>query len=130
MLLQTLFQTLLETHGPTHSTYNMTLIDVFHCHEKGPSTYLDCGNKHLLWHGSRITNWVGILQKGLKIAPPEAPSAGDYFGKGLYFADVCSKSANYCQATKRNNEGLLLLCEVSLGYFIATYEEKWDYTES
>ncbi|GFY78579.1 poly polymerase 2 [Trichonephila inaurata madagascariensis] len=111
----TLFQTLLETHGPTHSTYNMTLTDVFRCHEKGPSTYLDCGNKHLLWHGSRITNWVGILQKGLKIAPPEAPSTGDYFGNGLYFADVCSKSANYCQATKRNNEGLLLLCEVSLG---------------
>ena len=27
------------------------------------------GNKMLLWHGSRLTNYVGILSKGLKIAP-------------------------------------------------------------
>ena len=37
------------------------------------------------------------------------------FGKGCYFADMSSKSANYCFATKTNPEGLLLLCEVSLG---------------
>lgn len=30
----------------------------------------------LLWHGSRLTNWVGILSKGLRIAPPEAPVTG------------------------------------------------------
>ena len=34
------------------------------------------------------------------------------FGKGLYFADVCSKSTNYCFATPSKNEGLALLCEV------------------
>ncbi len=37
------------------------------------------------------------------------------FGKGIYFADMVSKSANYCLATKFNNIGLLLLCEVALG---------------
>ena len=35
------------------------------------------------------------------------------FGKGVYFADICSKSANYCFATPTKDEGLLLLCEVS-----------------
>jgi len=25
----------------------------------------------LLWHGSRLTNFVGILSQGLRIAPPE-----------------------------------------------------------
>ena len=30
----------------------------------------------LLWHGSRLTNWVGILSRGLRIAPPEAPVTG------------------------------------------------------
>ena len=30
----------------------------------------------LLWHGSRLTNWVGILSQGLRIAPPEAPVTG------------------------------------------------------
>ena len=42
----------------------------------------------LLWHGSRTTNFAGILQQGLRIAPPEAPVNGYMFGKGVYFADV------------------------------------------
>ena len=37
------------------------------------------------------------------------------FGKGVYFADMSSKSANYCWPSKSQSEGLLLLCEVSLG---------------
>ena len=37
------------------------------------------------------------------------------FGKGVYFADMVSKSANYCQTTRTNNTGLLLLCDVALG---------------
>lgn len=48
-------------------------------------------NKQLLWHGSRLTNWVGILSQGLRIAPPEAPVTGYMFGKGVYFADMVSK---------------------------------------
>jgi hypothetical protein len=51
----------------------------------------------LLWHGSRTTNYAGILSQGLRIAPPEAPVTGYMFGKGIYFADMVSKSANYCQ---------------------------------
>lgn len=26
-------------------------------------------NRKLLWHGSRLTNYVGIISQGLKIAP-------------------------------------------------------------
>ena len=57
----------------------------------------------------------GILSQGLRIAPPEAPVTGYMFGKGVYFADMVSKSANYCQTTRTNNTGLLLLCDVALG---------------
>jgi poly [ADP-ribose] polymerase len=42
----------------------------------------------LLWHGSKLTNFMGILAGGLKIAPPEAPTTGYMFGKGIYFADM------------------------------------------
>ena len=55
-----------------------------------------------------------ILQ-GLRIAPPEAPVTGYMFGKGIYFADMVTKSANYCCTSRSNNTGLLLLCEVALG---------------
>ncbi|XP_020538605.1 poly [ADP-ribose] polymerase 2 isoform X4 [Jatropha curcas] len=72
-------------------------------------------NRMLLWHGSRLTNWAGILSQGLRIAPPEAPVTGYMFGKGVYFADMFSKSANYCYATAAASAGVLLLCEVALG---------------
>lgn len=51
---------------------------------------------------------------GLRIAPPEAPVSGYMFGKGVYFADMFSKSANYCYASKDAAAGVLLLCEVVL----------------
>eukprot|EP00976_Prorocentrum_cordatum_P067086 1178582-Prorocentrum_minimum.AAC.1 len=55
------------------------------------------------------------LAQGVRIAPKEAPSTGYMFGKGVYFADVASKSAQYCGATRAQPEGLLLVCEVALG---------------
>ena len=73
----------------------------------------DLGNKKLLWHGSRITNFVGILSQGLRIAPPEAPSSGYLYGKGVYFADMAQKSSGYCYPV--NNTALILLGEVALG---------------
>ena len=36
------------------------------------------------------------------------------FGKGVYFADMSSKSANYCFASRLKNEGLLVLSEVGI----------------
>lgn len=60
-------------------------------------------NRHLLWHGSRTTNFAGILSQGLRIAPPEAPVNGYMFGKGIYLADIVSKSANYCCAYVRTS---------------------------
>uniref|UniRef100_A0A0E0JI87 Poly [ADP-ribose] polymerase n=1 Tax=Oryza punctata TaxID=4537 RepID=A0A0E0JI87_ORYPU len=77
--------------------------------------FASVGNRMLLWHGSRLTNWAGILSQGLRIAPPEAPITGFMFGKGVYFADMFSKSANYCYASEACKSGVLLLCEVALG---------------
>ena len=34
----------------------------------------------LLFHGTRMTNFVGILSNGLKIAPSDAPITGYMFG--------------------------------------------------
>lgn len=72
-------------------------------------------DRRLLWHGSRTTNYGGILSQGLRIAPPEAPCSGYMFGKGIYLADMSSKSANYCCTYISGGKGLLLLCEAELG---------------
>ncbi|EAU88494.2 poly(ADP)-ribose polymerase [Coprinopsis cinerea okayama7 len=91
-------------------------------------------NRMLLWHGSRTTNFSGILSQGLRIAPPEAPVSGYMFDKGIYLADIVSKSANYCYPQISANTGLLLLCEAQLGdpmyeskgadYYAATNSKK------
>ncbi|XP_006012127.1 poly [ADP-ribose] polymerase 2 isoform X2 [Latimeria chalumnae] len=106
-----------STHAKTHNDYTMTLLDVFEVDKEGEKEALrsDIENRMLLWHGSRLTNWVGILSKGLRIAPSEAPVTGYMFGKGIYFADMSSKSANYCFASRQNSVGLLLLSEVVVG---------------
>ncbi len=41
--------------------------------------------------------------------------SGYMFGKGVYLADMSSKSANYCCAYLSNRTALLLLCEAELG---------------
>ncbi|XP_061587028.1 poly [ADP-ribose] polymerase 2 [Cololabis saira] len=106
-----------STHAPTHNDYTMSVLDIFALdrNEEGSKFLSDLHNRTLLWHGSRLSNWVGILSKGLRVAPPEAPVTGYMFGKGIYFADMASKSANYCFANQSNHVGLLLLCEVALG---------------
>ncbi|TMW68079.1 hypothetical protein Poli38472_007751 [Pythium oligandrum] len=88
-------------------------------------------HSHLLWHGTKRTNLMGILSQGLRIAPPEAPHQGYMYGKGLYFANVTAKSLAYCddpylitsktkdkdgnEVNKERKVHYLLLCEVAVG---------------
>ncbi|KAM4727595.1 poly [ADP-ribose] polymerase 2 [Anableps anableps] len=106
-----------STHAPTHSDYTMNILEIFSVDRDGESdNFLShLHNRTLLWHGSHLSNWVGILSQGLRVAPPEAPVTGYMFGKGIYFADMSSKSANYCFARQNHHVGLLLLSEVALG---------------
>ena len=110
-----LISTITSTHGSTHY-YKVKPIDVFEVVREGEDDrFSNMGNSKLLWHGSRFSNWGGILSQGLRIAPPEAPATGYMFGKGVYFADVVTKSAAYCCPHLSNKEGILALCEVALG---------------
>lgn len=124
-----------NTHAATHSNYKLEIIDVFVVNRASESqNYIQKvekvpelkENRMLLWHGSRLTNYVGILSQGLRIAPPEAPVTGYMFGKGVYFADMVSKSANYCCTSRQSPTGLLVLCEVALGKPVEYTESNYD----
>lgn len=108
-----------NTHAATHSNYALQIEEIYTVkrsgEEKRYKPFKKLPNRKLLWHGSRLTNFAGILSQGLRIAPPEAPVTGYMFGKGIYFADMVSKSANYCCTSPQQPTGLLLLCEVALG---------------
>ncbi|XP_038617296.1 poly [ADP-ribose] polymerase 1 [Tachyglossus aculeatus] len=108
-----------NTHATTHNAYDLQVVDIFKIEREGESQrykpFRQLHNRQLLWHGSRATNFAGILSQGLRIAPPEAPVTGYMFGKGIYFADMVSKSANYCHTSQGDPIGLILLGEVALG---------------
>jgi len=80
-------QYLHETCGSTHSV-KYEVQDIFRIQRQGEFERFDkskyatvASDRRLLWHGSRTTNFGGILSQGLRIAPPEAPVNGYMFGK-------------------------------------------------
>ena len=68
----------------------------------------------LLWHGSNIQNFMGILGQGLRIAPPTSNINGHAFGKGIYLADMFEKSWHY-SCYQKEKYIFMLLCETVLG---------------
>lgn len=74
---QMLCKVIRDTHGPTHNNFTLQVLEVFKVKREGEDERFQ-GHKHLkrhrlLFHGSRLMNFVNILTNGLKIAPPEAP---------------------------------------------------------
>ncbi|XP_078256074.1 poly [ADP-ribose] polymerase 1 [Rhinoraja longicauda] len=108
-----------NTHAATHNQYDLEVLEIFRVRRESEEQrfqpFSELHNRQLLWHGSRTTNFAGILSQGLRIAPPEAPVTGYMFGKGVYFADMVSKSANYCHTSQAEPVGLVLLADVALG---------------
>ncbi|KAH7837095.1 hypothetical protein Vadar_009426 [Vaccinium darrowii] len=94
-----------NTHAKTHSNYAVDIVQIFRVSREGEAERFGkvCNLIHIAFHS------------GLRIAPPEAPATGYMFGKGVYFADMFSKSANYCYSNSACRTGVLLLCEVALG---------------
>ncbi|KAH8834891.1 PARP-domain-containing protein [Flagelloscypha sp. PMI_526] len=127
-----------DTHGSTHSHIKAKLLNAFKVERAaeevawknaGWDSTKD-GERLLLWHGSRTTNFAGILKQGLRIAPPEAPVTGYMFGKGVYFADMMSKSAGYCYSYLSDSIGVLLLCEVAVAPFYERRDAEYDAAEN
>ena len=99
---------------------HMNLKNIFRLQRRGENErfipYIGMENRWLLFHGSKTSNFIGILSQGLRIAPPNAAITGWAFGKGIYFADMFAKSAGYCYTYQPGKGDLLMLiCEVALG---------------
>jgi len=89
-LYQMLEKYVKQTHDTAYFTnFDIRVDDIFEIERENErarfNPWSKNDNKMLLWHGSRLTNWVGILSQGLRIAPPEAPKTGYRFGKGGQF---------------------------------------------
>jgi hypothetical protein len=60
-----------NTHAKSHSLYTVDVEDIFAVEREGEEEnfkeFKDNENRRLLWHGSRTTNYMGILSQGLRI---------------------------------------------------------------
>ena len=97
---------LIKSAGSTHYI-KYQVQDIFRIERKSEndrfnsSKYakLDIGksDRRLLWHGSRTTNFGGILSQGLRIAPPEAPVSALLIFDGDMLTEI-DRSLGTCSA--------------------------------
>jgi poly [ADP-ribose] polymerase len=77
------------------------------------------GNEHHLFHASRISNWVGILSRGL-LLPAAVTKLGirrtdfGWLGAGIYFGAEWDTSEQYCTPGSHGT-GCMLVARVALG---------------
>ena len=77
------------------------------------------GNDKLLFHGSNVKNWVGIMSRGL-LMPKIVVSLGvhrtdaGWLGNGIYFGDAACTSCGYA-GTGRRGTRFVAIATVSLG---------------
>ncbi|CAH3018315.1 unnamed protein product, partial [Porites evermanni] len=104
------------------SPSNIQVLNVFSIMrpvEEGTFSH-DIQNKKRLFHSSKVTNFVGILSRGLlmpKIIVEDfggKRSDAGMLGSGIYFASSASTSAKYSAAAS-NGTRLMLVNEVALG---------------
>ena len=77
------------------------------------------GNQRLLFHGSRISNWVGFLSRGI-LLPKIVVSMGvhrtdaGWLGHGIYFGDAACTSLFYTTPGRKQTR-LMAIARVALG---------------
>jgi poly [ADP-ribose] polymerase len=77
------------------------------------------GNQRLLFHGSRIQNWVGLLSRGI-LLPKVVVNLGvnrtdaGWLGNGIYFGDAACTSAFYTTPGRKHTR-FMAIANVALG---------------
>jgi poly [ADP-ribose] polymerase len=74
-------------------------------------------NQRTLYHGSRVSSWVGILSKGLQTPLVHGETRRDYglLGAGIYFASDVGSNVQYTTVGVRRGTRFVLSCTVALG---------------
>ena len=74
------------------------------------------GNHRLLWHGTNTANMIGILQQGLRIAPPEASRSGWSLGKVCVVTSESSFILNVATQRAKREEDCSFRFQLSSSY--------------
>jgi poly [ADP-ribose] polymerase len=102
--------------------FNITGHRIFKVTNQKTEAAFNIGKKtRFLYHGTRNSNWLSVLQKGLKIRPSGVQTTGSMFGDAIYFANRARKSLGYTSlkgsywTSGADNIGYLAVFEVNTG---------------
>jgi poly [ADP-ribose] polymerase len=114
-----------RTKKTQHQSYKYQLKDVYqvvikNMHDAFEKNGKPIGNIMELYHGTKVSNVLSILRKGLVIPPANASYVcGRLAGDGLYFSDISSKSLNYATNywTSGGNTSriFMFICDIAMG---------------
>ena len=89
-------------YSPFYNSSNKIITNIFEIIDKNENILTNNNEKRiLLFHGTKTQNMLGILSKGLLIAPIESSSSGSRFGSGIYLSDNFQKCLSYCTGGKK-----------------------------
>jgi len=90
-----------DTRKDMHQSNNLSVQTVYRVVIKSMADAFDkygkkIGNIKDLWHGTKASNLLSIMRKGLIIPPSSSPHCtGRMWGNGIYFSDISTKALNY-----------------------------------
>ncbi|KAK3593675.1 hypothetical protein CHS0354_013571 [Potamilus streckersoni] len=101
---------------------------IFHVYRSAETSNfrMDLEPRRLLFHSSRVENFMGILSRGLLMPRVVVDDHGGkrtdpgMLGSGIYFAEAGSTSAGYSSPGKTKGTRLMLINEVALGSCFGT----------
>ena len=78
------------------------ITNIFEIIDRNENKFENINDKRvLLFHGTKTQNMLGILSKGLLIAPIESQSSGNRFGSGIYLSDSFQKCLSYTSGEQK-----------------------------
>jgi poly [ADP-ribose] polymerase len=101
---------------------NIKVVNIYAVKRHGEWDAFDTkvGNEKMMFHGSRIKNWVGILSRGI-LMPKIVVSMGvnrtdaGWLGNGIYFGDASCTSAFYTTPGTTKKTRFMAIARVGLG---------------
>jgi hypothetical protein len=92
----------MSENNKNNSANKRIITNIFEVIDKNENKLKNDNSKRiLLFHGTKTQNILGILSKGLLIAPVESESSGNRFGNGIYLSDSFQKCLGYASSEKR-----------------------------
>jgi poly [ADP-ribose] polymerase 2/3/4 len=116
-----------DTKQSMHSSSHLNVNRIFKVSVQGMREAFEndggkMDNIWALWHGTRVSNLLSILAKGLIIPPSHANHCtGRLYGNGIYATDQSTKASNYSygywDGGARDNECYMFMCKMAMGKY-------------